>query len=793
MPTQGDLLNLILKEARESDGTCNNLANDTWGSAGETLIRLTFADYVDSVSVPEDRGNARVISNALADVPDGTPNSFGTSELFIFFGQYIDHDIDLVFEDHNAGTMSTTVPMDDPAFPPGGVLELDRSAVVSGTGTGAIAREHTNQITSFLDASNVYGSSQATTNVLRDGAYMITNANGGAATAADIEAVHGAGSSDGLYMGNPLTAHVMGDIRSDENIALTSMHQIWMKEHNYQVDRLKALDSTLSDEQLFQTARIIVEAEYQKVVYQEWLPELIGQSLPDYNGYRNDVDPTISNEFAGAGFRFGHTMLPTDFERLAEDGTVTEQLGLFDAFFQPHKLDLNGGVAALVRGLAADTASELDAKIIDDVRNLLFGPTTLRDLATLNIMRGRDQGIPPINELRANLGHSPTLQPYTSFSELTSNTELANALSAAYGGDIDKVDLWVGILAEDKVGGLQVGETLQAILIDQFSRLRDGDRFYYENRLADTPELLALIENTTFSEIIKRSTGIEHLQEEVFKAYARMAGDSNDNSMFGGDGSELMFGEEGHDTMHGGGGRDEMYGGSDGDVMFGDGGHDIMYGDAGNDFMSGGTGNDHIEGGSGRDLIILGSGYDYAEGQGGNDVIRGGAHNDIISGGQGHDRIHGGMHHDEIYGDNGKDKLSGGSGRDYLSGGNHTDRIFGGSHNDQVYGGAGSDYIRGQNGNDLIDGERGNDHLWGGRGRDTFVMGENMGSDKVMDFNTHHDKLAVGAHFDSMSDVYQHAHDTGAGAIIRFGPNEKVLLIGVSVDNLDAGNFDFNN
>lgn len=789
MSIQSELLNLSQKEFRESDGTGNNLANDSWGSTGETLLRITHASYADAIGTPEDRGNAREISNAMADIPGGTPNTFGTSELFIFFGQYIDHDIDIVFEDAAAGHMSTVVPAGDAVFAPGSTLDLDRSKVVSGTGTGALPREHANQITSFLDASNVYGSTAATAGVLRDGAYMITNVSGGAATVADIEAVHGVGSANGMWMGNPATAHVMGDIRADENIALTSLHEIWMREHNYQVDRLKAMNLGLTEDEYYQTARIIVEAEYQKVVYDEWLPELIGHSLSDYTGYKADVNPTISNEFAGAAFRFGHSMLPTQFDRLAEDGTVTEQLGLFDTFFQPHKLDLNGGVAALVRGLAADTASALDAKIIDDVRNLLFGPGVQRDLVTLNIMRGRDQGVPPLNDVRADLGVNPALQPYQSFSELTSNATLAAALSAAYGGDINKVDLWVGVLAEDKIPGLQVGTTLQAILVDQFSRLRDGDRFYYETRLADTPELLSLIEETTFSEIIKRSTGIEHLQVEVFKAYDRMIGDNADNAMFGGDGSELMVGEQGVDEMHGGGSRDEMYGGDHNDAMYGDAGHDIMYGDDGQDHMDGGTGNDHAEGGSGNDRIYLGSGFDYAQGEEGNDYIRGGAHSDIIGGGNGIDRLFGDGQSDEIYGDHGNDRMYGGTGHDYMNGGSGADRMYGGQHNDKMFGEHGNDRMHGQQGHDLMDGGEGNDHLWGGVGRDMFIMGEHMGFDRIYDFNVNQDKLHVGAHFNSLQQVFNNAHENRVGTVIDFGNSEKVLLVGVSIDDLDAGNF----
>ena len=825
MSISTDLVSLSQTEARASDGTGNNLANVTWGSTGEQLIRVTFADYSDAIDDPEDRGNAREISNAMADLPDGTPNSFGTSQLFIFFGQYIDHDIDLVAEDHNAGQMSTVVQAGDPAFAEGSVLSLDRSAYISGTGENGHAREHANQITSFLDASNVYGSREAVTNVLRDGAYMITNANGGAATVADIEAVHGVGAADGLYMGNPATAHVMGDVRSDENIALTSMHQIWMSEHNYQVDRLKAMNLGLTDDELFNTARMIVEAEYQKVVYDEWLPELIGDVLPDYEGYKSDVNATISNEFAGAAFRFGHTMLPTDFERLAEDGTTTENLGLFDAFFQPHKLDQGGGVDALLRGLAANVTSEFDAKIIDDVRNLLFGGP--RDLATLNIMRGRDQGIPTLNDFRADFSNSPSMKPYTSFDELTSDNALAAALSAAYGGDINKVDLWVGILAEDKIGGTQVGETLQAILIDQFTRLRDGDRFYYENRLADKDYLLSEIESSSFKEIILRNSGIEHLQDDLFKAYDRLLGDNNDNSMFGTDARELIIGEGGNDTLHGGGNDDEIYGGDGNDDMFGDDGHDTMYGDDGNDFFLAGSGNDHAEGGNGDDIMYLEDGDDYGLGGDGDDYINAGNDNDIIGGGEGNDVMYGGNGNDCLYGDEGRDKLFGqrgndkifgGDGNDYINGGGHNDVLFGedgrdkivgshghdyidggdgndflygGSHNDDIFGGAGRDRIYGQHGVDYIDGGTGNDLIWGGGARDFFVMGHDMGYDRIYDFESNRDILKVGDHFNSMGQVYNHAHEYRSGTLIDFGGGDKVFLVGVSIDDLHASNFSF--
>jgi peroxidase len=116
---------------------------------------------------------------------------------------------------------------------------------------------------------------------------------------------------------------------------------------------------------------------------------------------------------------------------------------------------------------------------VDDVRNFLFGQPSSGgfDLATLNIQRGRDHGLLSYNETRKSLG----LKPADSFADISSDNEVQTRLESAYSGNIDQVDLWVGGLAEDHVGDALVGEVFYAILKDQFERLRDGDRFWYEN------------------------------------------------------------------------------------------------------------------------------------------------------------------------------------------------------------------------------------------------------------------------------------------------------------------------
>jgi peroxidase len=193
-----------------------------------------------------------------------------------------------------------------------------------------------------------------------------------------------------------------------------------------------------------------------------------------------------------------------------QNGT-SEGLALRDSFFNPD-LITTGGVDNLLLGLASQAAQEVDTLVIDDVRNFLFGQPGAGgfDLVSLNIQRGRDHGIPSYTEVREELG----LDPITNFADISSDPEVQADLKAVY-GSVDQVDLWVGGLAEDHVNGALVGETFQVILLDQFTRLRDGDRFYYEN-----DQLLSVlapdVENTTLGDIILANSSISNIQDNVF-------------------------------------------------------------------------------------------------------------------------------------------------------------------------------------------------------------------------------------------------------------------------------------
>lgn len=237
--------------------------------------------------------------------------------------------------------------------------------------------------------------------------------------------------------------------------------------------------------------------------------------MPKYKGYDPEVNPGVSNLFSTAAFRVGHSMLSPMLLRLDDqlNPIVEGNLALRNAFFAPERIIQEGGIDPIFRGLTTQVMQDVDPLVIDEVRNFLFGPPGSGgfDLASLNIQRGRDHGLPDYNAVRTNLG----LPRVTSFAEITSNVDLQHRLRQVY-GSVDNIDVWVGGLAEDKYHDALVGETFHRILKDQFQRLRDGDRYWYENIF--TGEDLRALKKTTLAHIIRRNTLIrDEMQENVFR------------------------------------------------------------------------------------------------------------------------------------------------------------------------------------------------------------------------------------------------------------------------------------
>lgn len=468
---------------RSYDGSGNNVDNATWGASGAEFTSLAQSDDMMRMDGPD----ARDVSTSMGVSDSNAPTSSqGLSSMFWAWGQFLDHDITLTGESHDLGQIDLGGDM-------GSVGRSDQNE--NGT--------QFNIATAYIDASMVYGTSEEQATDLRtnDGTgHLILDENGYLPT-----------DENGQFKA--------GDPRVGEQQQLTSMHTIFAREHNRIADSLSDANPDWSGEQVYQESRALVGAQIQAVTYNEWLPKLLGDdALGDYQGYDSNTSATLTNEFSTCAFRFCHSMVPDELERLAENGDPIAEghLKLRDGFFNPGEFRDAGGTDPLLRGLAQQEAMEVDALMSGELRNFLnAGDGEDGDLMARNIARGRDHGIENYNVLRAAYG----LDPVESWDELSDDPLVVAELQSLYGDTPAGLDPFLGAMLESPVDGSIVGELNWSIISDQFSRLRDGDRFWYEN-LFDG-EVLAWLDNRSLSDIILDNTGIQWLQDDVFTAFDR--------------------------------------------------------------------------------------------------------------------------------------------------------------------------------------------------------------------------------------------------------------------------------
>ena len=503
---------------RTIDGSENNGGTSSIGQAGIHLLRMSSQSYEDSISSPSgaDRPNARQVSSDIFSQTSPAPNSRGLSSYVWMWGQFVDHDITLTPEHSPAESFSISVPAGDPWFDPeatGSVtISLGRSTYDEDTGTDALdPRQQINTITAWLDGSVVYGSDD-------DRALWLRTGEGGKlkTSAGDLLPFND-GSQDNVG-GSSTDMMVAGDVRGNENLTLTSLHTLLVREHNRLADSIILAQPELSDEEVYQHARKMIGGLLQNITYNEYLPALLGEgAIPAYDGYRSDIDPSITTEFSTVFYRMGHSLIPSEVLRVEEDGSTSSEgnLELRDAFFRSDRLVSEGGIDSILRGAATQLMEEFDVKMIDDLRNFLFGAPGSGgfDLVALNIQRGRDHGLGNYNHVREAIG----LPAVSDFSEVTSDTELVENLRASY-GELSLLDAWTAMFAEDKVSGASVGLSTQMALVRQFTDLRDGDRFWFENDGGLSDEEKQEIRETRLSDVIKRNTEIESIQDNVFFA-----------------------------------------------------------------------------------------------------------------------------------------------------------------------------------------------------------------------------------------------------------------------------------
>jgi heme peroxidase len=479
---------MLLREFRPIGGGGNNLANPALNAVPGTpelaIAPLNFAHGTNNGLAPAP--NPRTISNVIAGGTGAngqnaeTEDSTATAWLYVF-GQFLDHDIDLEETPLTAPAINIIIPPGDPVFTAGTTIAMTRDTRSPATNTII------NTVAGYLDLSQLYGSTQAI-------AASLTNPDGTLSN-----------SGNGLYLPIVNDTFITGDPRVMENPELTAVTTLFLREHNSWVATLQSQHPSWSGQQLYDMARAITTAEYQNIVFNEYLPVLIGPTLGSYKGYDSTVNAQVTQEFSTAAFRVGHSQVSDTQTGLDNHGNVIFTESLAQAFFNTPEIDEANGIDPLIRSMGADSSQATDVYTVAALRNLLFaglvgGEIDEIDLIAIDIRRESDVGLGTLNQTRNALG----LAPYNSFSDLTSDPVLQANLQSVY-GNIAKVDLFMGGLAEQHASGAVVGPTFQAIIADQFQALRSGDRFFWLNQGFNS-DLATAISHTQLSDIVLRNT-----------------------------------------------------------------------------------------------------------------------------------------------------------------------------------------------------------------------------------------------------------------------------------------------
>ncbi|MHC4947080.1 MAG: peroxidase family protein, partial [Planctomycetota bacterium] len=297
------------REHRSIDGAGNNATHREWGRAGMPLLRLAPAAYDDGVAAPPggDRPGPRVVSNGLCAQSEPIPCAARVTDFLWQWGQFLDHDLDLTETMDPVEPFDIEVPAGDVHFDPlwtgTQVIYCDRSAYVPAPVADA-PRQQLNAITAFIDASQVYGSDPVRAAALRtsDGTGRLATSPGRLLPFNEAGLPNAGGPDPSLFLA--------GDVRANEQVALTSLHTLFVREHNRLAGKIRRRRPDLSGDEVYERARAKVGALMQVITYREFLPALLGDdAISPYAGYDDGVDPGISNEFSTAAYRLGHSML----------------------------------------------------------------------------------------------------------------------------------------------------------------------------------------------------------------------------------------------------------------------------------------------------------------------------------------------------------------------------------------------------------------------------------------------------------------------------------------------------
>ncbi|CAL1547361.1 unnamed protein product [Lymnaea stagnalis] len=538
-----DCPNYYSKRFRTIDGTCNNPFN--LGASATPVPRIVPPQYGDGVGAPRTKAadgsplpGARFVSSAVHPAVNNLTNR---PIIAMQWGQWIDHDMAGIAASlgpngtalqccgpNKTAPPAVTSPNCFPILLPpdekdfvGTCMNFVRSlAATNEQGCEMKQRQQVNTITSFIDASPVYGSTENVARILRNpGDFLLKTKN----TNFLPENVNGTcirrpGTKDYCFLA--------GDFRVNQLPFLQSLHTIWLRAHNTIARRLRVLRPKDSNEETFERTRKLIGALTQAVTYNEWLPFVLGKEATKFNLVSRTgrtktslkVDPRIRQEFSTAAMRFGHSTVPDVFP-IGQRRVPISQL-----FNRPGEvLDNFDDVVAGMVGVGTpgqNLIQQVDRNFVAGLTKHLFEPPNSPknglDLISFNIQRGRDHGIGPYTTYRKLCG----LRPLTGFNDVSALGPNVAQLAKVY-KSVNDIDLFTGLVHEpvDPSNQGLVGPTLTCILCQQFLNLKFGDRFFFdtdEKLIAFNDNQLKWIRQATLSKIICATTNIKALPNDIF-------------------------------------------------------------------------------------------------------------------------------------------------------------------------------------------------------------------------------------------------------------------------------------
>ncbi|XP_040916622.1 thyroid peroxidase [Toxotes jaculatrix] len=548
---------------RSISGLCNNRQNPLWGAANTPLVRWLPAEYEDGEREPKGWNRGRLHNGFQLPPPREVSTKIMSSsskseddiysQLLVEWGQYIDHDITFTPQSTGSAAFWTGIgcltscenmhlcfPIEthDKLSGARGCMPFYRSTPVClvnlETDLGqALQRQQMNAITSFIDASVVYGHTPRMESFLRD----LSGLNGKLAVNNQFKDPKGRpylpfvatlpSACQQDPQGEKVECFSAGDSRVNEGIPLTSLHTLWLREHNRIAEALKGINGHWSPETIYQETRKIIGALHQIITMRDYVPKIIGPEsfehyIGSYGGYDPTTDPSAANVFATAAFRFGHATVAPILRRLNESFQETEhlpRLRLRETFFSPWRIVKEGGIEPILRGIigTAALATSADMLVAEEIteRLVVLNVPQHMDLASLNLQRGRDHALPGYNDWRefCELKRINTLDD---LKEVVRDYKVAEKIQKIY-KHLDNIDVWLGGLVEDMLPGARTGPLFACLIGKQMRALRDGDRFWWEAEGVFTPQQKAELSKVSLSRIICDNTDIREVPYDSFR------------------------------------------------------------------------------------------------------------------------------------------------------------------------------------------------------------------------------------------------------------------------------------